>query len=149
MANALETPTGYLEPDASPAKAPDQKPPLRVLVVDDGRNAADILAMFFEIEGHAVKVAYDGHSAIALAKSFKPQFILMDISMPEMDGLEATRRIRSMDEGKSAVIIALSGFDDDSDRLRSIEAGFDRHVSKPVSAQELRVIVTEFETRFF
>ncbi len=144
MADALETPTGYLES----AKVPDRKPPLRVLVVDDGRNAADILAMFFEIEGHAVKVAYDGHSAIALVRSFKPQFILMDISMPEMDGLEATRRIRSMDAGRDAVIIALSGFDGESDRLQSIEAGFDRHLSKPVSAQDLRLIVSEFETRF-
>ncbi|MCW1912005.1 response regulator [Luteolibacter sp. GHJ8] len=129
----------------APAAAP---PPLKVLVVDDGRNAADILAMFFEMEGHQVRVAYDGLAAIEQAASFAPQLILMDIGMPELDGLEAARRIRSEEAGQQIVMVALSGYDQNSHRLESARAGFDDHLAKPVEPNVLRALVERYRHRF-
>lgn len=121
------------------------KSSLRILVVDDGKNAADILAMFFEMEGHVVQVAYDGLMAVDLAQRFRPQLIVMDIGMPEMDGLEASRRIRRQPEGKEIVIIALSGLDQDDDKRSCAEAGINHHMAKPVRPDDLRAVIRDFQ----
>jgi len=121
--------------------------PMRVLVVEDGRNAADILAMFFEMEGHKVSVAYDGIEAVRLCSDFKPQLIFLDIKMPKMDGLEAARRIRSQPGGEKIVIVAVSGFDQDDDKRHCVEAGIDCHLSKPVCPRELRNTIRSFGDR--
>jgi len=118
---------------------------LRILVVDDGKNAADILAMFFEMEGHVVQVAYDGLMAVDLAQRFHPQLIVMDIGMPEMDGLEASRRIRRQPEGKEIIIIALSGLDQDDDKRLCAEAGINHHMAKPVRPDDLRSVIRDFQ----
>jgi CheY-like chemotaxis protein len=118
---------------------------LRILVVDDGKNAADILAMFFEMEGHVVQVAYDGLMALDLAQRFHPQLIVMDIGMPEMDGLEASRRIRREPGGKEIVIIALSGLDQDDDKRSCAEAGINHHMAKPVRPDDLRAVIRDFQ----
>lgn len=120
---------------------------LRVMVVEDGRNAADILAMFFEMEGHEVVVAYDGAEAVEKAAVFHPNLVLMDIGMPRMDGLEAARRIRCQRGGSAAVIIALSGLDQDDDKRQCTEAGIDFHLSKPVCPKELRTVIGRFRER--
>lgn len=130
---------------ATPTEAP---PSLKVLVVDDGRNAADILAMFFEMEGHQVRVAYDGLAAIEQAASFNPQLILMDIGMPEVDGLEAARRIRRTDQGPAIVMVALSGYDQEVHKQESTRAGFDAHLAKPVEPNVLRGLVQRYRDRF-
>jgi CheY-like chemotaxis protein len=122
--------------------------PLRVLVVDDGRNAADILALFFEMEGHEVGVAYDGLEAVAQAGRLQPQLILMDIGMPKLDGLEAARRIRNQDGGQKMVIVALSGLDQDDHKRQCAEAGFDDHLAKPVEPNELRSLIDRYRGRF-
>jgi CheY-like chemotaxis protein len=126
---------------------PSPLPPgsLRILVADDGKNAADILAMFFEMEGHEVSVAYDGSAAVERAGSFRPHLIVMDIGMPEMDGLEAARRIRREEWGKEIVIVALSGLDQDEDRRSCAEAGIDRHMAKPVLPDDLRAVIRDFQ----
>lgn len=118
---------------------------LRILVADDGKNAADILAMFFEMEGHDVRAAYDGTTAVEMAEAFHPHLIVMDIGMPEMDGLEASRRIRSLPDGKEIVIVALSGLDQDEDKRSCTEAGIDHHMAKPVLPDELRAVVRGFQ----
>lgn len=120
---------------------------LRILVVEDGKNAADILAMFFELEGHQVGVAYDGAQAVNLAESLKPHLILMDIGMPRMNGLEAARRIRATGAG-NPVIVALSGLDQEEDKLQCSEAGIDAHLAKPVAPDELRALIERFRSRF-
>jgi CheY-like chemotaxis protein len=139
--------TADSETSPLPALAPTG-PPLRVLVVDDGRNAADILALFFEMEGHEVGVAYDGLQAVERAETLKPQLILMDIGMPKLNGLEAARRIRSQEGGEKIVIVALSGLDQDDDKRQCADAGFDDHLAKPVEPNELRVIVDRYRSRF-
>ena len=118
---------------------------LRILVVDDGKNAADILAMFFEMEGHVVQVAYDGLMAVDIAERFRPQLIVMDIGMPQMDGLEASRRIRRQAQGKEIIIIALSGLDQDDDKRSCAEAGINHHMAKPVRPDDLRLVIREFQ----
>jgi CheY-like chemotaxis protein len=116
--------------------------PARVLVVDDGRNAADILAMFFQMEGFVTAVAYDGAEAVETARSFEPDLVCMDLGMPRMDGFEAAREIRR--NGRGATLVALSGWGADGDRQRSAEAGFDMHLVKPVKPDDLRAIIAQF-----
>ncbi|QJE97364.1 hybrid sensor histidine kinase/response regulator [Luteolibacter luteus] len=119
----------------------------RVLVVDDGRSTADILGMFFEMEGREVRVAYDGADAVELAKSFAPDLILMDLGMPRMDGFEAARHIRALPSGDGITMVALSGWGQEKDRRLSREAGFDEHLVKPVSPIDLRELLEILKPR--
>jgi PAS domain S-box-containing protein len=113
----------------------------KVLVADDGRNAADILALFFQMEGMETAVAYDGDEAVEIAKSFQPDLILMDLGMPVMSGYEAARVMRN--HLKNVVLVALSGWGADDDRRRSSDAGFDLHLLKPVAPADLRNLITQ------
>lgn len=133
--------------DAVPPAAPQEVPGAamegkdtwqRVLVVDDGKPTADILAMFFEMEGKEVAVAYDGEAAVAAAAESMPDLILMDLGMPRMDGFEAARQIRQLPGGAVVMMVALSGWGREDDRRQSREAGFDEHLVKPVSPVDLR-----------
>ena len=112
-----------------------------VLVVDDGKSTADILAMFFELEGREVTVAYDGLEALEAAAARMPQLILMDLGMPRMDGFEAARRIRLLPGGDRVIMIALSGWGQEKDKVRSLGAGFDDHLVKPVNPADLRALM--------
>ncbi len=118
----------------------ERKPgPARVLVADDGKNAADILCLFFQMEGMETAVAYDGEEAVKLAASFAPDFAFLDLGMPKLDGFEAARLIR---RGNSRVVLtALSGWGGDDDRRRSTEAGFDVHLLKPAKPDDLREVL--------
>ena len=109
----------------------------RILVVDDNRDNADSLAMMLRLMGTEVGAAYDGEQALELAATRQPQVILLDIGIPRLDGYEVCRRIRQQSWGKAIVIIALTGWGQQEDRARSLEAGFDHHLVKPVDAAEL------------
>jgi CheY-like chemotaxis protein len=124
---------------AEPSNSSEEHAPRRVLVADDGRNAAEILAMFFQLEGMETAVAYDGLDAVKLAESFDPHLVCMDLTMPRMDGYEAARIIREWK--KDIVLVALSGWDGEDERRRVAEAGFDFHMVKPVSPDELRAML--------
>ena len=117
---------------------------LRVMVADDGKNVADIMGMFFEMEGHEVRVVYGGEEAVRAADEEEPDVIFMDLSMPDMDGLEATRRIREAHDGGGPVIIALSGYDQEEIKRLCEQAGMQRLVAKPVSPEDLRALLAEF-----
>ncbi|HEV3343318.1 MAG TPA: PAS domain-containing protein [Pirellulales bacterium] len=109
----------------------------RVLVVDDNRDAADSLALHLRLAGQDARAAYDGPSALALTKEFDPDVIFLDIGMPGMDGYEVARRLRQDPESKGVVLVALTGWGQNADRQRSLEAGFDHHLVKPVDAKTL------------
>jgi CheY-like chemotaxis protein len=113
----------------------------RVLIVDDNRDAADIMAILLRGQGNDVKTAYGGSDAITLAKSFKPHAVLLDIGMPQVDGYEAARSIRAEVGGNKMLLIALTGRDQDSERKRVVEAGFNHHLVKPVSAADILVLL--------
>jgi CheY-like chemotaxis protein/nitrogen-specific signal transduction histidine kinase len=126
------------EPKPKPAgsRSPGSAP-RRVLVVDDNEDAADSLAALLQLSGHEVVVAYDGHQALKAADEFRPEVVLLDVSMPRMDGHEAARRLRATEWGKSIYIVALSGFGQDQDRARSLAAGCNAHLIKPVAPTDL------------
>jgi CheY-like chemotaxis protein len=109
----------------------------RILVADDNRDACRTLSMLLRAKGHDVRTAMDGIEAVAVAEEFRPDVILMDVSMPELNGYEATQRIRAMPFGKDITIIALTGWGQPSDVARSVEAGCSAHLLKPVDFAEL------------
>jgi len=116
-----------------------------VMVVDDGKSTADILAMFFELDGREVSVAYDGEEALASARKRMPDLILMDLGMPRMDGFEAARQIRALPGGETVTMVALSGWGQEKDKKMSRDAGFDDHLVKPVSPNELRHLMDRLQ----
>ncbi|HEY1328045.1 MAG TPA: ATP-binding protein [Casimicrobiaceae bacterium] len=113
----------------------------RVLIVDDNRDAAESLAMLVEMLGSAVRVAFDGESALSQAASFHPTVALLDLTMPGMDGFELARRLRKVDGGRPVRLIALSGRSEDAYRNRSRDAGFDVHLTKPVDVATLQAVL--------
>ena len=114
---------------------------LKILVADDNADAADSLAMLLQSQGHLVRTAADGRQAVEIAESFRPEVILMDIAMPGLDGLEATRTIRSRSWGANVRIIALTAWGQESERRRTWEAGMDVHLVKPVDLQALTAVL--------
>jgi signal transduction histidine kinase/CheY-like chemotaxis protein len=115
--------------------------PPRILVVDDNRDAADSLGMFLQLSGVEVEVTHDGASALRLLARFRPQVVLLDIGMPEMDGHEVARRIRAQDEYDRTVLIALSGWGQEKDLQASRAAGIDHHLVKPVDLGRLQALL--------
>jgi CheY-like chemotaxis protein/two-component sensor histidine kinase len=109
----------------------------RFLVVDDNSDAAALLAILLGLEGHEVQTAADGGEALNRAELFRPEVVLMDLEMPGMDGLEASRRIRARPWGNDVLIAALTGWGQDVDRRRAHEAGVDLHFVKPVDTGAL------------
>ncbi len=112
----------------------------RVLIVDDNQDAADSLAMVLRFEGHEATVAYSAQGAIEAVKSVEPEFVLLDIGLPNMDGYEVAQHIRA--SGASARIIALTGYGQVEDRQRSTNAGFAAHMVKPVDIGMLRSMLS-------
>ena len=112
-------------------------PRRRVLVVDDNPDAADSLALLLRLAGQDARPAYDGPSALKLAAELRPDVVFLDIGMPGMDGYEAARRFRQMPGFADVLLVALTGWGQEEDRRRSAEAGFDRHLVKPVEPADL------------
>ena len=116
--------------------------PLKVLVVDDQADSADAVAFMLSMMGHQVHTAYGPREALEKFRQLRPDVVFMDISMPELSGLEAAARIRSMPDGTSTTIIALTGLGHEADRRRSHEASIDHHVVKPASPTVLHRLLS-------
>jgi PAS domain S-box-containing protein len=110
----------------------------RVLVVDDNVDAANALRYLLENEGHEVKVAGDGPTGLALARDFRPDFLLLDIGLPRMNGYEIAKQVRDDKTLHHVTIIAITGYGQANDRARTSAAGFDHHLTKPVEFQSLQ-----------
>jgi CheY-like chemotaxis protein len=119
----------------------------RILVVDDLPDAATSLAMVCELYGAQTQVARDGREALTLGARFLPDVVLMDITMPNMDGYEAARRLRAEPWGRSVVLIALTGWGRSADIQATRAAGFDGHLLKPVEADALLELIEELRAR--
>jgi PAS domain S-box-containing protein len=113
-------------------------PPKRILIVDDNVDAADLLALVLRGEGHEVEAVYTSEAALETAQTSKPEVVLLDIGLPEMDGYEVARRLRSLSVLKDVRLIAITGYGQANDRARTLAAGFDDHLVKPVGVQELK-----------
>lgn len=116
-------------------------PPLKVLVVDDDRDAVDMLKMLLELNGGDPHVAYDGAEAVKLAEELRPEIVLLDIGLPTMNGYEACRRIRQHPWGRSMILVALTGLGHEDDYAKSEQSGFDMHLVKPVEPELLLTVL--------
>jgi len=123
-------------PERDPAQALPHTS-LRILVVDDNRDAADSLALLLGLPGNEVHVAYDGLRAIEMADEVRPDVILLDIGLPRLNGYATAERIRQQPWGKPIILVALTGWGQEEARQRSQESGFDAHLVKPVDPAAL------------
>ena len=124
---AENVPTDHPEP-SYPTKS------LRILVVDDNMCAAESLSMMLSMIGNQTMTARDGLEALKVAETFRPNVIFLDIGMPKLNGHEVGRRIRQQEWGKDTILIAVTGLGTDEDKRRSLEAGLNDHLIKPVSS---------------
>jgi signal transduction histidine kinase/ActR/RegA family two-component response regulator len=122
---------------AAPAAAPVAAHALKILVVDDNRDGAETLAELLSELGHQVRVVHDGKAAIDDAAQFRPDVMLLDIGLPIVDGYQVCRLVKQQPWGEQIVVVALSGWGDHEAKRKGKEAGFDRHLVKPVDEAAL------------
>ena len=133
-----------------PTTNPEIKDPattnsLRVLIVDDNRDAVKSLAMVLKLQGHTVETAYDGREAVDAAAMFRPDVVLLDLGLPKINGYEACRQIRDQEWGQNIKIIAVTGWGQEDDRKKTSDADFDRHLVKPVKPAVLLELLAELQ----
>jgi PAS domain S-box-containing protein len=126
------------EPPQPPARVTTKR---RVLVVDDSPDSVESLTLLVQALGHEVRAARDGATALEAARAFAPEVVLLDIGMPGMDGYTAARSLREQPGGGSLRIVALTGWGQDADRQRTLAAGFDAHLTKPVDPATLDQVI--------
>jgi len=124
-----------------------KRPGLRVLVIDDIPDVADVLKMLLDLEGFETRVAYSGAVALESAREFRPDVVICDIGLPEMDGHEIARRLRHDPDFAPATLIALTGWGTEGEVRRTRESGFDFHLVKPVDANALLELLSHMEPR--
>ncbi len=127
-------------PAATPG-APHRQRALRVLVVDDNRDAADSLALLLQLGGHDTRTEYSGADALRVAAAFRPELVFCDLGMPGMNGHEVARSLRAQPHTASAILVALTGWGSEEDRRRTRLAGFDHHLVKPVALEMLEGVL--------
>jgi CheY-like chemotaxis protein len=138
---AIQSPTG------SPAEACDIRPSRRILVVDDNRDAARMLALMLTKNGFECRQAHDGPSALQMAEPWVPDVVLLDLGLPGMSGLEVAREVKRSAVLKGTLLIAVTGWDKEEDRRRTRDAGFHHHLAKPVQFNELLTLLRSQEFR--
>lgn len=119
---------------------------LRILIVEDNQDSADSLKMLLEALGYDAHLVYDGEAAVRAAAALRPDVILMDIGLPGLNGYDAARQIRAQSAGTRVLIVALTGWGQEADRLRSAEAGIDHHLVKPLDLAVLEQILDSLQT---
>lgn len=141
-----------IQPDQSPEQASDvtvqssdAKQTRRILVVDDNKTAAEMLGRVLRMMGHEIQLAHDGLEALQVAKTMRPELVLMDLGMPKLSGYEAAKRIREEIWGREMVLVALTGWGQDEDKQRTKEAGFDHHLTKPTEPSMLQNLLANLD----
>ena len=135
--------------EPAPPVAPEAQagPPMHVLVVDDNRDAADSLALVLEGLGHVARVAYSAQESLTVLEGFNPHVAFLDIGMPGTSGYELARALRAEPAYRSIRLVALTGWGEESDRARSLDAGFDLHVTKPIDTSTLESVLADMAAR--
>ena len=113
-------------------------PHFQILVVDDNVDAAEMLSTLLQLDGHRVWAVHDGRAALEAAQTHRPDVILLDIGLPELNGYEVAKWLRAHEAFRRTIVIAMSGFGQERDCQQSLEAGCDAHLTKPVAPQALR-----------
>ncbi len=129
-----------VKPAAAVTSAPQSG--LRLLIIDDNEDLANGLAIYLtERSGHEVRIAHSGETGIDVAREFKPDVVLLDIGLPDIDGYEVARRLRAEDDFADIPLIGISGFSTAADRKRAKRAGFDRYFVKPIAFDKLNDVL--------
>lgn len=131
------------QPPTQEATSEPNKPCLRILVTDDNEDAAEAFKLLLVALGHEVVTTYDGPSALKAAVDFHPHLVLLDIGLPGMNGYEVAKEMRQQAIFKNVVLVAVSGYGQDSDRQRSMEAGFNHYMIKPLDYNNLQKILAD------
>ena len=131
-----------IDPGIGPNTAPEGARPRRCLIIEDNVDAAESLSLLLQLTGHEAEVAFDGSTGVEKARSFRPEVVLCDIGLPgHLDGYGVARAFRADPELRSAFLIALTGYGQEEDRRRALEAGFDTHLTKPADLDALRLLL--------
>jgi CheY-like chemotaxis protein len=112
----------------------------RILIADDNQDNAESLMMLLKLSGHEVYLAHSGTEALEMAKRVRPDIGVFDIGMPDLSGYELAERIRHEAWGANIILIAMTGWGQDSDKRRALAAGFDHHLTKPVDPDDLEAL---------
>lgn len=138
---ALDTAAAPIETNERPSPLPSSS--VRVLIVDDNIDAAESLALLLETSGHIVATAHSGFAALEAINVHRPQVVFLDIGLPELDGYEIAKRVRSAPATRNIFLVAMTGYGQQTDRDRSHAAGFDRHLVKPAAFEDIEAILAE------
>ena len=130
-----------------PEPQTEADPSLRVLIVEDNQDAAEMLTVMVKAWGHDTRVAYDARSALDQAGRLRPHVILLDIGLPQLHGYQVAGKLREQPWGRDALIVAVTGWGQESDRHRSRVAGIDHHLLKPVDPAALKKLLAGFKPR--
>jgi two-component system CheB/CheR fusion protein len=134
--------TNVAGPDASAAAGHGRSPAhRRILIVDDNRDSRETLATLLRLFGHDVRTAHDGRHALEMAAAYRPDMVLLDIGLPVLNGYEVARRLRAEPDHRDTVLVAVTGYGGEEDRRRSLAAGFDHHMVKPVDFDSLQALL--------
>jgi CheY-like chemotaxis protein len=117
----------------------------RILLVDDNQASLEMLSMLIQMQGGEVRTAKDGLEAVEAAEAFRPDLVLMDLGMPNLDGCDAARRIRDEPWGRDMLLVAMTGWGQDEDRRRTKAAGFDHHLVKPVEPAVIEELLARLD----
>jgi signal transduction histidine kinase/ActR/RegA family two-component response regulator len=128
-------------PDPASARADPPARHLQIALIEDNRDAARSLQMVLELFGHTVALAHNGVDGVELARRFRPDVILCDLGLPGMDGFAVARTLRREWPAKRPYLVAVSGYGSEADQRRSFQAGFDRHLTKPVEPSDLQELL--------
>jgi len=142
----VRLPMAFPDPVREPVKEKPDQPVIacrRLLIVDDNEDAAALLAMLLRMDGHDVRTCNNGALALQIAGEFRPEAALLDLGLPGMNGYELAVRIREQPWGKGMLLVAITGWGQEDDRRRSKEAGFDRHLVKPVTSSMIHEVLNE------
>ncbi|HZU37915.1 MAG TPA: response regulator [Gemmataceae bacterium] len=120
---------------------------LRVLIVDDEDDVVESMGMLLEAWGHTIFPAFSGSQALALAEQHQPDAVLLDLGLPDLDGCDVARRLRQVPGMEGALILSISGYGQDEHRRRALDAGCDRHLTKPVPFDEVETLLAEHATK--
>lgn len=121
-------------------------PPLRVAIIDDSADILESLSMVIRVLGHESECCADGETGLECITRWRPHLALVDVSLPGLSGYDVARGVRALDAAPSPVLIAMTGWSREQDRVRVQEAGFDRHVVKPLDFAQLRTILAEIQS---
>jgi CheY-like chemotaxis protein len=121
---------------------PNPAAPKRILVADDNRDGAETMGMLLKLSGHEVYLAHSGSEALEVARRERPDIVVLDIGMPDLNGYEVAERIRHEAWGERMKLIAVTGWGQAEDKRRALAAGFNHHLTKPVDPTELEALFT-------